>query len=266
MIQSGQINHTGTERACAQPDVRHFMRTSVRGGVTAHQPDQIALIDDGRGFGHQRQGLDTGLAQGPQLTRIRPGVAVRIHPDREAGERCILRIDHTIMVDVQDPQSRKAIQCLGTIRHCRPATEEFAAIVNQTVAVAIEREPCIGCRQPANAFSSSIRIDIEHRTRNGRQGMNPIAIQIECDRGLAGMARFRVCRRLEGAKSARRTPQSAPLIRRQASDLTGRQHTHFIGRKCRHRVRPKTSNVVKRADVGRTNRNYIGRTDHSDLR
>ena len=165
-----------------EPHVGGRARLSVRGGVAAKLLVGVAVgVNGGAGGVADIDALCPGGFQHQELARIGATVAIGVFPDFKGGEGGVVLIQLAVAVGVQLRQRLEAIPRLAPVGEQGLRAEEFAAGVDQSVAIEIAHQQAVVGGNPAGLFGEAVGRVVEVGAGADRRRLHTIAIQVEHD-------------------------------------------------------------------------------------
>jgi hypothetical protein len=116
-------------------------------------------------------------------------IRVGVQPHRELGPDCVRTRDDAVIVAAQQRpivlrQGDEPVGSGAALQQRRPDTEELRAVVDQTVAIAVERqERLVAARpHPLHVVGEPVGIDVERHACAGRTKLDAVAARVDYDR------------------------------------------------------------------------------------
>ncbi len=129
--------------------------------------------------------------QALQLAPIADAVTVDVAPDLQSGVGRVLGVDHAVAVVIVFGQGLIAVPSGGSIAQQAVVAEQFAAITDTAVAIAVMHQQTVIRTDPAGPFAQAIVIQIE-MARADCQCLYAIAVQVKDDRRSAAFGIIRL--------------------------------------------------------------------------
>ena len=168
VVDRNGIDKHAVKGILRQVDIGQLAGGAQRGGhaagldVGAQVGDQVAIgqSDPVGGLGHADAG-DPGLIHGKQLARLRNAVLVEVAPDAQPAPIGVQLVDLAVAVAVLLGQRAEAVG-RGAARVERGGVaEQFAAVVDRAIAVAIHDQETIVRVDPAGPGLDAVGVQVE---------------------------------------------------------------------------------------------------------
>lgn len=116
-------------------------------------------------------------------------IGVGVQPERQLRPDGVGARDHAVIVAAEQRQivlgeADEAVRRIAALQQRRPDSEELGAIVDQAVAVAVERqEGFVAARtHPLHGFAKAVGVDVERYAAACRPELDAVATRVDDDR------------------------------------------------------------------------------------
>ena len=135
---------------------------------------------------------DAGLFEGEEFIGLRDAVLIQIAPEAHVGELGVIGIEHPVAIGIEIAQGIEAVGGFLAVALDGVDAEQFAAVVDQAIAVAVEHEKGVMAVEPAGAGLDAIAVVIEEHGIGAADadGFDAVAVEVEDERvdGLGPLA------------------------------------------------------------------------------
>ena len=179
-----QIGGQAAGRILVEPHVDHLAAGAIGEGEAAClQMLVAACINQALGCVAGVQALDAQTFKSKQL--IRPGlaIAVDIAPDAQRGEHLVADVDEAVFVGVPLRQGGKTVGRLLAACKQGVVAEQFRTVIDTAVTISVPNQKPVIRRYPAGELGKTVGVMVEEHARIFAQGLDPITVQIEDQRG-----------------------------------------------------------------------------------
>ncbi len=220
----GELAVEGVERQVevgrlgADRDAVHLGGAAVAARHGRAAGDDVAVAQvRGSAAGREADAGDVALGQGEELAGLADAVLVEVLPQAHLAEGGVAGVEDAVGIARRAGRSSARVQRAQRLeavaRHALGAVgvgdqgvdaEQFAAGVDQAVAVAVERQPGVVAAHPAGARADAVGVVVEEdRGGPDTHGLQAVAVEVDGERvaGGAGWGEGGAPRRRDGVGS-----------------------------------------------------------------
>ena len=169
------------ERVGGEIEVAHLFFVAVAVGVSAFFGKAVAVAQVAVGiFVGEVECLDLGLIEGEQLAFLADAVLIQVAPDAQLGKGTIGGIDLAVAVIIEIGQRLIAIGGALAILEQGVVAEQFAAVIDDAIAIAVIDEETVILADPAGGSTDTVIAVVKERAFMpvAGKGFNAVAVKV----------------------------------------------------------------------------------------
>ena len=176
------VGISAVEMVGGEIEVAHLFFVAVAVGIGTFFGEAVAVAQIAVGIlVGEVECLDLGLIEGEQLAFLADAVLIQVAPNAQLGKSAVGGIDLAVAVIIEIGQRLIAVGGTFAIFKEGVVAEEFAAVIDDAVTIAVIDEEAVILAYPASSGTDAVLVVVKERTfmTVAGEGFNTVAVQIE---------------------------------------------------------------------------------------